>query len=47
MITKMPKLKKHSMVRKLMPDTFSNAFGTIISQIILSIVSYILKMVLH
>lgn len=30
-----------------MLDTFSNAFGTIIAQIILSIVIYILKMSQH
>lgn len=30
-----------------MLDTFSNAFGTIIAQIILSIVIYILKMSLN
>ena len=47
MVAKIYNFKKHSNFRRFMLDTFSNAFGTVISQIIFSIVSYILKMVLH
>ena len=38
MVAKIYNFKKHSNFRRFMLDTFSNAFGTIIAQIILSIV---------
>lgn len=43
MVAKIYNFKKHSNFRRFMLDTFSNAFGTIIAQIILSIVIYILR----
>ena len=47
MVAKIYNFKKHSNFRRFMLDTFSNAFGTIIAQIIFSIVIYILKMSQH